>query len=116
VLSFQIRQKKGMVFYGDYIQGLPDYSDFEPFALEMNMVCGLTNFMQDETVFSALEAMIPQFHVDIIIFGQQKKWGHWHIAGKDFISLGPALDTNGLSWGRLEVADEKIRFKIMQAE
>ena len=59
VLSFQIRQKKGMVFYGDYIQRLPDYSDFEPFALEMNMVCGLTNFMQDETVFPALASMIP---------------------------------------------------------
>jgi uncharacterized protein (TIGR03905 family) len=116
VLSFQIRRKKGMVFYGDYIQGLPDYSDFEPFALEMNMVCGLTSFMQDETVLPALEAMIPQFHVDIIIFGQQNTWGHWHIAGKDFISLGPARDTNGLSWGRLEVADEKIRFKIMRAE
>ena len=116
VLSFQMKQKKGVVFFGDYIQALPDYSDFEPFALEMNMVCGLTNFMQDETVFPALEAMIPQFRADIIIFGQIRKWGHWHIAGKDFISLGPAADANGLSWGQLEVADEKIEFKIMQAE
>jgi uncharacterized protein (TIGR03905 family) len=116
VLSFQMKQKKGIVFFGDYIQRLPDYSDFEPFALEMNMVCGLTNFMQDETVFPALEAMIPQFGVDIIIFIQLKKWGHWHIAGKDFISLGPASDANGLAWGQLEVDDEKIEFKIMQAE
>jgi len=116
VLSFQMKQKKGIAFFGDYIQRLPDYSDFEPFALEMNMVCGLTNFMQDETVFPALEAMIPQFGVDIIIFSQLKKWGHWHIAGKDFISLGPASDANGLAWGQLEVDDEKIEFKIMQAE
>ena len=116
VLSFQMGQKKGMVFFGDFIQRLPDYSDFEPFALEMNMVCGLTHFMQDETVFSALEAMIPQFRVDIVIFGQLKKWGHWHIAGKDFISLGPALGANGISWAQLEVDDEKIEFKIMQAE
>jgi uncharacterized protein (TIGR03905 family) len=116
VLSFQMKQKKGMVFYGDYIQSLPDYSDFEPFALEMNMVCGLTHFMQDETVFPALEAMIPQFRADIIIFSQLKKWGHWHIAGKDFISLGPASDAKGLSWGLLEVDGEKIEFKIMQAE
>jgi uncharacterized protein (TIGR03905 family) len=116
VLSFQMQQKKGIVFFGDYIQKFPDYSDFEPFALEMNMVCGLTNFMQDETVFPALEAMIPQFRVDIIIFSQLKKWGHWHIAGKDFISLGPALDANGLSWGQLEVDDEQIEFKIMRTE
>jgi uncharacterized protein (TIGR03905 family) len=116
VLSFQIKQKKGIVFFGDYIQSLPDYSDFEPFSLEMNMVCGLTDFMQDETVFPALEAMIPQFRADIIIFGQLNKWGHWHLAGKDFISLGPASDANGLSWGQLEVDDEKIEFKVMQAE
>jgi uncharacterized protein (TIGR03905 family) len=116
VLSFQMQQKKGMVFFGDFIQGLPDYSDFEPFALEMNMVCGLTNFMQDETVFPALEAMIPQFQVDIIIFSQLQKWGHWHVAGKDFISLGPASDADGVSWGQLEVADEKIEFKVMHAE
>jgi uncharacterized protein (TIGR03905 family) len=116
VLSFQMQQKKGIVFFGEYIQRLPDYSDFEPFALEMNMVCGLTNFMQDETVFPALEAMIPQFQADIIIFSQLKKWGHWHIAGKDFISLGPASDAKGVSWGQLEVADEKIEFKVMHAE
>ncbi len=116
ILSFQMQQKKGFVFFGDYIQSLPDYSDFEPFALEMNMVCGLTHFMQDETVFPALEAMIPQFQVDIIIFSQLKKWGHWHIAGKDFISLGPASETTGLSWGALEIDDEKVEFKILQAE
>jgi len=116
VLSFQMKQKKGIAFFGDYVQRLPDYSDFEPFALEINMVCGLTNFMQDETVFPALEAMIPQFQVDIIVFGQLKKWGHWHIAGKDFISLGPASDVNGLAWGQLEVIGEKIEFKIIQAE
>ena len=116
VLSFKMKQKKGVVFFGDYIQRLPDYSDFEPFALEMNMVCGLTNCMQDETVFPALEAMIPQFRADIIIFSQLKKWGHWRIAGKDFISLGPSWDTKRLYWGQLEADDEKIKFKIMKAE
>ena len=115
VLSFKLNTRKSMAFFGDYIQRLPDYSDFEPFALEMNMVCGLTNFMQDETVFPALEAMIPQFQIDIIIFSQPKKWGHWHIAGKDFISLGPASDANfpGVFW---KCRSEKIEFKVMQAE
>jgi uncharacterized protein (TIGR03905 family) len=116
VLSFRMKQKKGIAFFGDYIQRLPDYSDFEPFALEMNMVCGLTHFMQDETVFPALEAMIPQFRADIIVFSQLKKWGHWHIAGKDIISLGLASDTNGLSWGQLVVDAKQIEYKIMQAE
>jgi hypothetical protein len=60
--------------------------------------------------------MIPQFSADLIVFGQLKKWGHWHIAGKDFISLGPGSDEKGLYWGQLEVAAEKVEFKIIQAE
>jgi uncharacterized protein (TIGR03905 family) len=116
VVGFQMQEKKGIIFAGDYLQALPDYSDYEPFALEMNMVCGLTDFMQDETVFPALEAMIPQFRVDIIIFSQIKKWGHWHLAGKDFISLGPALDRKGPSWGRLAVDHGKADFQIMTVE
>ncbi len=98
VLSFEIEDKKGVAFFGSYIQSFPDYSDFEPFALEMNMVCGLTNFMQDETVMPALEAMIPQFQADTVLFGQLKKWDHWHVAAKDFISVGPALENNRLTW------------------
>jgi len=116
VLCFQMRNKKGIAFFGDYIQNLPDYSDFEPFALEMNMVCGLTNFMQDETVFPALEAMIPQFETDIILFSQIKKWEHWQVAGKDFISIGPALENNRLNWGFLEINDDRIAFNVMEIQ
>jgi uncharacterized protein (TIGR03905 family) len=116
VLSFHMEEKKGMAFYGSYIQTFPDYSDFEPFALEINMVGGLTNFMQDETVFPALEAMIPQFQADVILFGQTKKWEHWQVAGKDFISVGPALDNTRLSWGLMEINDKKIAFKVMEIE
>jgi uncharacterized protein (TIGR03905 family) len=63
VLAFQVGDKKGMAFYGRYLQELPGFSDFEPFALEINMVCNLTNFLQDESVFPALEAMVPGYHL-----------------------------------------------------
>ncbi len=116
VLSFEIEDKKGVAFFGSYIQSFPDYSDFEPFALEMNMVCGLTNFMQDETVMPALEAMIPQFQADTVLFGQLKKWGHWHVTAKDFISVGPALENNRLTWGLMEINKEKLTFKVMDTQ
>ena len=116
VLSFQLEQKKVMAFSGDFIQSLPDYSDFEPFALEINMVCGLADFMQDETVFPALEAMIPQFQSDIVLFSQIQKWGHWQVGGKHFISVGPASDNDKLYWGVLESDLENIHFKVMEAE
>lgn len=116
VLSFGLGAKKGMAFYGEYIQNLPGYSDFEPFALEMNMVCGLTDFMQDQTVFPALEAMIPQFEADIILFSQTHMWGHWQVAGKDFISLGPAVEPRQLVWGLLETKEGQVEFKQMRIE
>lgn len=112
VLSFQLGTKKGLVFYGSFIQDLPGYSDFEPFALEMNLVGNLTRFMEDESVFPALEAMTPQFGCAIVIFGQRKKWGHWQVGGVDFISVGPAYDDDRLSWGLLTGADDPLHFEI----
>ena len=111
LLSFQLGQKKGLGFFGDYIQSLPDYSDFEPFALELNMVCGLADFMQDKSVFPALEAMVPQFQADVILFSQPKKWGHWEVAVKILSVWGRHWKRHRLSWGILEIESERIHSK-----
>ena len=112
VLSFQLGTKKGMVYYGSFIQDLPGYSDFEPFALEMNLVGNLTRFMEDESVFPALEAMIPQFTSRIVIFGQRKEWGHWQVGGVDFIGVGPAYKGGVLSWGLMTSADAQLHLEV----
>ena len=96
------------------IQSFAGYSDFEPFALEMNMVSRLIDFMQDESVFPALEAMLPQFKADIIVFSQLQTWGSWHVGDKDFISVGAALAGSGLTWGRLEDNNGRADLKIMK--
>jgi uncharacterized protein (TIGR03905 family) len=110
VRTFRLGGKPCMAFFGDFIQTLPGYSDYDPYALEMNMVSGLTNFMQDETVVPALEAMTPQFLADVILFSQPRKWGHWCAGGKDFIGIGPAAEGDSVSWGLLESLDGKIQF------
>jgi uncharacterized protein (TIGR03905 family) len=114
VLSFQLEGKKGMAFFGEYIQRMPGFSDFDPFAVEVNMVCSLTQFFKDETVFPALEAMVPHFQARIILFSQPEKWGHWQVGGANFISVGPAATAHGLNWGLLKGSGEKIQFEIMQ--
>ena len=116
VLTFHLGTKISIAFFGDYILRLPGFSDFEPFALEMNMVCNLTDFMQDNSVFPALEAMIPQFQGDIVIFSQIRQWGHWTVGGKDFLSVGPAVDQNGLNWGLLESIDGNARFEVIRVK
>jgi len=110
VISFRMEDRKGVLFFGDYLQTMPGYSDFEPYALEINMVCGLTDFMRDKSVFPALEAMAPQFRADIIVFSQSGEWGHWHVAGKDFISLGPAVGKDGISWACLEINSGGLKY------
>jgi hypothetical protein len=112
VLTFQLGTKKGLVFCGGFIQDLPGYSDYEPFALEMNLVANLTQFMEDESVFPALEAMTSQFISGIVIFGQRKKWGHWQVGGVDFISVGSAYEDGRLSWGLLIAADAHLCFDV----
>lgn len=115
VLGFRLNDRNGMAFFGNYIQSLSGYSDFQPFALEINMVCGLTDFMRDETVYPALEAMIPQFEADIVIFSQPKTWGAWHVGGKDFISVGAAEHESGPTWGLLTENNGRAELKIMEA-
>ena len=112
VLSFQLGTKKGLVFYGGFIQDLPGYSDYEPFALEMNLVGNMTQFLEDESVFPALEAMTPQFTSGIVIFGQRKKWGHWQVGGVDVISVGSANEEDRLSWGLLTETDAHLHFEV----
>lgn len=112
VRSFSLGGKKGVAFFGDFIRTLPGFSDFEPYALEMNMICGLTDFMRDETVFPALEAMTPQFQADIILFGQAEEWGHWHVGGKDIIRVGPIGESDAPVWGLIESIAGNLHFKI----
>jgi uncharacterized protein (TIGR03905 family) len=114
VFTFQLGGSLGMGFYGRYLQDLPGYSDYEPFALEMNLISNLTQFMQDETVFPALLAMIPQFKAQVIAFSQVRKWGYWQVGGLEVISLGPALEEGKISCGILEERGGQLRFQIKE--
>ncbi len=78
------------------------------------MVCDLTGFLQDETVFPALEAMTPQFEARIVLFSQIGKWRHWQVGGVDFVSVGPGASGDGLTWGLIAGSGEEFSFKVME--
>jgi uncharacterized protein (TIGR03905 family) len=113
VLRFNLGDRKAVAFHGDYLQQLPGSSDYDPFALEINMVCGLARFMQDEAVFPALEAMTPQFHADIVLFSKPRSWGYWRVGGKEFIGVGPAWDGRQIAWGLLEAGADGPVFQTI---
>ena len=112
VLAFQIGDQKGMAFYGRYIQDMPGYSDFAPFALEMNMVCDLTRFMKDESVFPALEAMTPQFSVRLVVYSESGEWKHRDVGGVMFLGIGNAYENGFLNWGILEHTAGGLKYQI----
>ncbi len=114
VLSFQMDGVPGMAFFGRYLQALPGYSDYEPFALEMNLVSNLAQFMEDTSVFPALEAMTPQFGAKVVLFGQTTRWGHWQVGGVDFIAAGPAAEKDRIRWGLLTVSGGRVNLEIRE--
>lgn len=110
VQQFQIGESIGLAFYGAYLQELPGYSDFDPFALEMNMVCNLSNFLEDTHVFPALEAMTPQFTARVVVFAQPRRWQQHTVGGVLFAGVGPACTPDTLAWGVLEHTPEGVSF------
>jgi uncharacterized protein (TIGR03905 family) len=112
VIAFRLGARRGVGFFGDYLQKLPGYSDFEPYAIEINMVCSLTHFMKDEAVFPALEAMAPQFEAGIVLFGQRGEWGHWQVGGVHFISVGSSRSGRP-TLGMLEDRDGEVHFETV---
>ncbi len=116
VMVFRLMERRILGFFGEYVQALPGYSDYEPFALEMNMVCNLSRFLQDEELFPALEAMTPQFMARVVVFGQIQRWGHWKVGGVDFISVGPARTESGLVWGLLEDRAGEVVFQVQEGK
>jgi predicted phosphodiesterase len=116
VMVFRLMERRALGFFGEYVQALPGYSDFEPFALEMNMVCNLSRFLRDEELFPALEAMTPQFAARIVLFGQTPVWRHWRVGGVDFINVGPARTENGVAWGLLEDRGGEVVFGLQDGE
>ncbi|MGQ9654077.1 MAG: hypothetical protein ACUVXD_08415 [Thermodesulfobacteriota bacterium] len=113
-VQFNLSGRRAFGFFGEYLQGLPGFSDYEPFALEINAVCSLSRFLQDQEVFSALEAMAFQFQVQIIFFAQIKQWGHWRVGGIDFISLGPSRDWKEVTWGLVEDVAGEVSFEVQR--
>jgi uncharacterized protein (TIGR03905 family) len=114
VLSFQIGNRKVMGFFGQYVVEMPGFSDFEPYALEMNLVCRLSQFLQDQTVFPALAAMTPQFTTRVVLFSQPQNWGHWEVGGVHFMGVGRAWTETGLAWGLLEGRADTVYWQVEQ--
>jgi uncharacterized protein (TIGR03905 family) len=112
VAAFRLGGRRALAFYGCYLRDLPGYSDFEPYSLEINMVCDLTSFLTDEDVFPALAAMTPQFRASIILYGQPGRWERRTVGGVDFIGVGPVASGAGLCFGVLTIDGDNLNWNV----
>ena len=88
IRTFHLCDRLGVAFHGGFIQDLPGFSDFGPYATEILAVCNLSDYLRDESVFPALEAMMEHFTAGIVLFGQTGEWKHVRLGGVDLISVG----------------------------
>jgi uncharacterized protein (TIGR03905 family) len=110
ILTFHLGERRAVAFHSGFIQDLPGFSDFSPYATEIIMTCSLSDYLRDESVFPALTTMTDHFTADLVLFGHTGQWKHVRLGKVDFVNVGPLAD-NGrlgyaiLAWqnGQLEV-------------
>lgn len=115
-LRFQLGELKVLGFYGGFIQDLPGFSDFSQYALELLMVCNLSDYLRKEEVYPALLSMTQQFTVDAVLFAHTRQWKHVRLGQVDFVNVGPVQDAEGYRYVLLEAGQEglKVSFELVR--
>ncbi len=115
VISFRLGKRRVVAFQGDYLTGLDGFSDYDPYALEMNMLCGLSGFLEREEVLPALATMTGQFTADAVVYGKPGRWEARRVGEVDFVAVGPVRGPEGVRWGLLEPAGEGVGLDVLDA-
>ncbi len=105
-----------VAFQGDYLVRLEGFSDYGPYALEMNMVCGLSGFLEREEVFPALAAMTERFACHAVAFAKPGRWLCQRVGRVDFVGVGPARGASGPRWGILEQRGDRLVLEVEGAD
>jgi uncharacterized protein (TIGR03905 family) len=118
IRTFNLCDRHGVAFHGGFIQDLPGFSDFGPYAAEILAVCNLSDYLRDESVFPALEAMMKHFTASIVLFGQTGEWKHVRLGGVDLISVGALRSGGFYRYALIECKDGDldVQFRAAQIE
>lgn len=114
-LSFSLGERRGLGFYGGFIQELSGFSDFSPHSLELLMVSNLSDYLRNEEVFPALRAMTDQFGSDLVLFASTGLYRHINLGRVDFVNVGPAEDGGEYKYALLEREEGGVRISFKSA-
>jgi len=115
IRTFNLCDRHGVAFHGGFIQDLPGFSDFGPYAAEILAVCNLSDYLRDESVFPALEAMMEHFTAGIVVFGQTGEWKHVRLGGVDLISIGALRSRGFYRYALIECKDGNLDVQFRAA-
>ena len=88
IRAFPLGERRGVAFHGGFIQEFLGFSDFSLYAPEIIMICGLADYLRDESVFPALTTKTNHFTADLILFGHTGDWKQVRLGKVDFINVG----------------------------
>ncbi|MGA3116360.1 MAG: TIGR03905 family TSCPD domain-containing protein [Syntrophobacteraceae bacterium] len=115
IRTFNLCDRHGVAFHGGFIQDLPGFSDFGPYAAEILAVCNLSDYLRDESVFPALESMMEHFTAGIVLFGQAGEWKHVRLGGVDLISVGALRSLGFYRYALIEWKDGNLDVQFTSA-
>ena len=113
LLAFQIGGRRAMGFYGGFIQEIEGFSDYGPYSLEILVVSRLSDYLQNDEVLPALEAMTEQFHADVVIFAHTGLWKHAKLGKTDFINIGAMVGRDGIKYALIEGEGGDVSFETI---
>ena len=113
LLAFQIGGRRAMGFYGGFIQEIEGFSDYGPYSLEILVVSRLSDYLQNDEVLPALEAMTEQFHADVVIFAHTGLWKHAKLGKTDFINVGAMVGRDGIKYALIKGEGGDVSFETI---
>lgn len=108
-LSFRMGEKQLAGFYSGFIQDIKGFSDFSRFSLELLMVSNLSDYLRNETVYPALEAMTGQFTAEVVLFAYTGTHKHINLGKADFVNVGPLQENGAYKYALLEWEQGRLR-------
>ncbi len=108
LLAFQVGGRKAIGFHSGFIQKMEGFSDYSRYSLEVLMVSNLSDYLRNDEVLPALEAMTEQFYADVVFFAHTCLWKHIRIGKADFINIGAIKGRDGIKYALIEWKGEEM--------
>jgi len=116
LLEFRLGEMRGIAFHGGAMEEIPGYSEYGKYGAEINAILYLTDYLRDESVFSAFETMAKQFLAHLYVFNHTEEPLYKILPNRHFVNVGkinPA-DGNKGSYAIIEAKGDQVAVEFRE--